>query len=248
MTWVSVVIPSFNAGEDLRKAILSVLHQSHPQIELIVQDAVSTDPITISILKEFEHDCTIVVEKDNGIFDAFQNGINKAKGEWIYLMGADDQLASEDIIQNLIRYDFMNQYDLIIGSIENTHSISQWIPNTFQGSFNRKLYWRNTVHQQGCLYRKKVFSDYPLTSQYKILGDYQLHLQLYQGGSKALSVPITFAICKADGLSKQFTWHLYKEEIEIKMKLLPFPLNIFLSLLSVTKYLLKSCWPRTKGE
>lgn len=248
MTWVSVVIPCFNAGEDLRKAILSVLHQSHPHIELIVQDAGSKDPITVSILKEFEHECTIVVEKDNGIFDAFQKGINKAKGEWIYLMGADDQLATEDIIQKLIRYDFMNQYDLIIGSIENTHSISQWIPSTFQGSFNRKLYWRNTIHQQGCLYRKEVFTAYPLTSEFKILGDYHLHLQLYRAKHKALSVPLTFAVCKANGLSKQFSWPLYREEIKIKMKLLPFPLNGFLSLLPVMKYLLKRGWPKTISE
>jgi len=248
MTWVSVVIPCFNAGEDLRKAILSVLHQSHPLTELIVQDAGSTDPITVSILKEFEHECTIVVEKDNGIFDAFQKGIEKSKGEWIYLMGADDQLASQEILQKLIQYNFMNQYDLIIGSIENTHSISHWIPQNFQGSFNWKLYWRNTIHQQGCLYRKKVFTDYPLSSQFKILGDYCLHLQLYRSGFKALSTDLTFAVCKAEGLSKQFTWNLYKEEIKLKMRILPFPFNILFSLLAMIKYLVKSCWPRTNAE
>ncbi|MEY2764337.1 MAG: hypothetical protein RLZZ205_761 [Bacteroidota bacterium] len=245
MTWVSVVIPCFNAGEDLRKAILSVLHQSYTLIELIIQDAGSTDPITISILQEFESECTIVVEKDNGIFDAFQKGIHKSKGEWIYLMGADDQLATDDVIQKLLRYNFMNQYDLIIGDVVNTHSISQWIPKTFHCSFNRKLYWRNTIHQQGCLYRKEVFNKYPLTHQFKILGDYHLHLQLYRNKHKALSVPLTFAVCKANGLSKQFSWPLYKEEMKIKMKLLPFPWNIILSLLPVIKYLLKRSWPKT---
>lgn len=245
MTWVSVVIPCFNAGEDLRKAILSVLNQSHALTELIVQDAGSTDPVTISILKEFEQRCTIIVEEDNGIFDAFQKGIDKSKGEWIYLMGADDQLASDDIIQKLIQYDFMNQYDLIIGKVSNTHSISQWIPQTFHSSLNWKMYWRNTIHQQGCLYRKKVLTSFPLNSQFKILGDYHLHIRLFLAGYKALSAPLIFANCKANGLSKKFTWHLYKEEIKIKMSLLSFPLNILFSAPPIIKYILKRSWPRT---
>ncbi len=202
MTWVTVVIPCYNAGADLKKAILSVLNQSHPKTELIIQDAESSDQTTVSILQEFKDQCHIIVEKDNGIFDAFQKGIEKSKGEWIYLMGADDQLASEHVIQRLIQYDFGNQYDLILGTVENTNSISQWIPKTFVSQLNWKMYWRNTIHQQGCIYRKSIFTRHPFNRSYKILGDYHLHLELYLAKCKALTTSLTFALCKADGLSK----------------------------------------------
>lgn len=244
MTWVTVIIPCYNAGADLKKAILSVLHQSHPKIELIIQDAESSDQTTVSILQEFKDLCHIVVEKDNGIFDAFQKGIEKSKGEWIYLMGADDQLASEHVIQRLIQYDFGNQYDLILGTVENTQSISQWIPKTFVSQLNWKMYWRNTIHQQGCIYRKSIFTRYPFNRSYKILGDYHLHLQLYLAKCKALTTSLTFAVCKADGLSKKFTWRLYQEEIKIKMSLLPFPLNILTAFAAMAKFSLKKIIPR----
>ncbi len=244
MTWVSVVIPCFNAGEDLKKAILSVLHQSYPKIELIIQDAVSTNQATVSILEEFKDQCLVVVEKDNGIFDAFQKGIEKSKGDWIYLMGADDQLASEHVIQRLIQYDFGNQYDLILGTVENTQSISQWIPKTFVSQLDWKMYWRNTIHQQGCIYRKSVFTSHPLSGRFKILGDYHLHLQLYLAKCKALTTSLTFAVCKADGLSKKFTWPLYREEMKIKMTLLSFPLNTLFAGLSMVKFCLKRLIPR----
>lgn len=244
MTWVTVVIPCYNAGADLKKAILSVLHQSYPKIELIIQDAESSDQTTISILQEFKDQCHIVVEKDNGIFDAFQKGIEKSKGEWIYLMGADDQLASEHVIQRLIQYDFGNQYDLILGAVENTNSISQWIPTTFVSHLNWKIFWRNTIHQQGCIYRKSIFTRHPFIRRYKILGDYRLHLQLYLTKSKALTTSLTFAVCKAGGLSKKFTWSLYREEIKIKMSLLHFPLNILTAFAAVVKFGIKKIIPR----
>jgi glycosyltransferase involved in cell wall biosynthesis len=244
MTWVTVVIPCYNAGADLKKAILSVLQQSHPKIELIIQDAESSDPTTISILQEFKDQCRIVVEKDNGIFDAFQKGIEKGKGDWIYLMGADDQLASEHVIQRLVQYDFGNQYDLILGTVENTHSISQWIPKTFVSHLNWEMYWRNTIHQQGCIYRKSIFTRHPFRAQFKILGDYHLHLLLYLAKCKALTTSLTFAVCKADGLSKKFTWPLYQEEIKIKLRLLPFPLNILTAFAAMAKFGLKKIIPR----
>jgi glycosyltransferase involved in cell wall biosynthesis len=244
MTWVSVVIPCFNAGEDLKKAILSVLHQSYPKIELIIQDAESTDQATVSILEAFKDQCLVVVEKDNGIFDAFQKGIEKSKGDWIYLMGADDQLASENIIERLMKYDFLPAYDIMLGKVENSHSVSNWIPKTFDSRLNWKMYWRNTLHQQGCLYRKDVFTKHPFSADYKILGDYHLHLQLYLSKCKALGTALTFAVCKADGLSKKFTWPLYREEMKIKMTLLSFPLNTLFAGLSMAKFCLKRFIPR----
>ncbi len=244
MTWVTVVIPCYNAGEDLKKAILSVLGQSHPKIELIIQDAESSDETTVSILEEFKDQCSIVVEKDNGIFDAFQRGIEKSKGEWIYLMGADDQLASKHVIERLIQYDFGQQYDIIVGQVENTSSISQWIPKTFVSKLGWNIYLKNTIHQQGCIYRKGVFMRHPLNTEFKILGDYHLHLQLYLEKCKALTTSLTFAVCKADGLSKKFTWHLYQEEIKIKMSLLRFPLNILTAIAAIFKFGLKKIIPR----
>ena len=245
MTSVSVVIACFNAGEDLKTAILSILHQSHPSIELIIQDGGSTDSTTLSILEEFKNECSIFVEKDNGIFDAFQRGIDKSQGEWIYLMGADDQLASEDVIERLMKYDFLPTYDVMVGKVENIHSVSQWIPKTFDSGLTRKMYWRNTLHQQGCLYRRSLFLTTPLTTHYRILGDYHLHLQLYLQGKKALTTPLTFAVCKADGLSKKFTWNLYREEIKIKWALLSFPLNVLTILGTLFKFSIKQILPRS---
>lgn len=246
MTRVSVIIPCYNAGEDLRNAILSVLHQSYSNIELIIQDAQSDDTTTQSILCEFRDSCSIFVEKDNGIFDAFQKGIDKSSGEWIYLMGADDQLANENVIEKLMQYDFSYQYEIMCGKVMNVESKSHWIPLTFNSAFDTRIYFRNTLHQQGCLYRKKIFSLFPFESKFKILGDYHLHLQLYKQKIKALETPLTFAVCKADGLSKQFEWTMYREEIALKKELLPWYVFPIFAMLTVMKCWIKKIAPRKK--
>ena len=88
---ISIVIPTYNHGTYLKRALQSVLDQTYLNWEAIVIDNHSTDD-TAEIMTNF-NDQRIKYLKihNNGVIAASRNaGINIAKGEWIAFLDSDD--------------------------------------------------------------------------------------------------------------------------------------------------------------
>jgi len=92
---VSVVIPCFNQGEFVDEAVNSVLQQSFQDVEILIVDDGSTDSFTISHLRNYNREKTTVIHTDNqGLSAARNNGIRKAKGEYILPLDSDDKIGA----------------------------------------------------------------------------------------------------------------------------------------------------------
>lgn len=88
---ISVIIPSFNKVNYIRKTLNSIFKQNYPNLELIIQDGGSTDG-TLDIIKEFSKKHSIIWQsrKDKGQLDAINIGFRKATGEILSFINADD--------------------------------------------------------------------------------------------------------------------------------------------------------------
>lgn len=85
---VSVIIPVKNGERFLASAINSVLEQDYRPLEIIVVDGSSTDS-TAKIAKSFKH-VRYVRQSGRGLADAWNVGIEAAKGELIAFLDHDD--------------------------------------------------------------------------------------------------------------------------------------------------------------
>jgi glycosyltransferase involved in cell wall biosynthesis len=89
---VSIVIPTFNRVENLKRALASVLAQTITEIEVIVVDDGSTDQ-TLEMLSK-NQDPRLLVEhlhKNSGGPSIPRNvGVRKARGEWLAFLDSDD--------------------------------------------------------------------------------------------------------------------------------------------------------------
>ena len=92
----SVITPVFNGERFIRGCIESVLNQSYADKEYIVVDGASTDK-TVDIVKEYP--LTWISEKDRGLYDAFNKGINISTGEIVCFLCADDMYAHTNVLQ-----------------------------------------------------------------------------------------------------------------------------------------------------
>jgi glycosyltransferase involved in cell wall biosynthesis len=90
---ISVVIPSFNAKKYIRYTLDSILNQKYPNLEIIIQDGASTDG-TVEIIKSYAKKYPGIIswesKKDKGQVDAINKGLEKAVGEILAFINADD--------------------------------------------------------------------------------------------------------------------------------------------------------------
>lgn len=89
---VSVIMPIYNAYDYLRPAIDSVLDQTLRDIEIICVDDGSTDS-SFDLIKEYQKKderIRIVTETNAGPALARNNGIKRARGEYLSFLDADD--------------------------------------------------------------------------------------------------------------------------------------------------------------
>src|SRR5215218_2671624 len=99
--FLSIIIPTYNAGNNLARALESVLQQTFSSFEVLIMDGLSTDN-TSAIVESF-HDERIQLfrEGDRGIYDAMNKGIAKARGAWLYFLGSDDELYTSTVLEEI---------------------------------------------------------------------------------------------------------------------------------------------------
>jgi glycosyltransferase involved in cell wall biosynthesis len=88
-TEVSVVIPCHNGARFLRETLNSVILQTHRPCEIIVVDDGSTDE-SVLVAESFGPAVSIVRQTNQGESVARNHGIERAKGDWVAFLDADD--------------------------------------------------------------------------------------------------------------------------------------------------------------
>jgi glycosyltransferase involved in cell wall biosynthesis len=93
---VSIFMFVRNGGKSLRRAVDSVFAQTYPNIEFVVQDAVSTDG-TLDLLRGCGDRVRLVSEPDSGPSDGLWRAINRCTGELIGSCLADEELMPDAV-------------------------------------------------------------------------------------------------------------------------------------------------------
>lgn len=90
---ISIVIPSYNKARFIGQTLNSIVDQKYPNLEIIIQDGGSNDG-TLEVIKKYTRRYPSVIKfeskKDKGQLDAINEGMEKATGEILAYINADD--------------------------------------------------------------------------------------------------------------------------------------------------------------
>lgn len=90
---ITVVTVCFNARDTIKDTLDSIAAQTHPDIEYVVIDAGSTDG-TLDLLRNHGVKIDLLVsEPDKGLYDAMNKAWQRATGEYVGFLHADDVFA-----------------------------------------------------------------------------------------------------------------------------------------------------------
>lgn len=147
-------------------------------------------------------------------------GINLSKGNWLYFLGADDQLFNKDVLKE-VSIHLSSDLEVLSGGIqylfcENDSKHINENNAVFNTFWSWKLWIKNTVHHQSTFYKKSLFEVEKFNTKYNVLADYDFNLKLYKKKVFIEEIDFIIAKCGVNGISKNYNWSLYQEEIKIK--------------------------------
>jgi len=130
---VSVLLPVFNGGECLLSAVLSIIHQTYKEWELILIDDGSLDDCIRSVEKLQHPQIFIYGNKKNiGLAQSLNRAINLASGKYFARMDADD-LAFPDRLEKQVKFLEENlDVDLLASRVlcfsQKTNEVQGYLP------------------------------------------------------------------------------------------------------------------------
>ena len=171
----SIIIPTYNSAKTIASSFESIINQSFTNFEVIVIDGKSSDE-TLSISQSYcesFRNFKIISEKDNGIYQAMNKGIEMAKGEWLYFLGSDDYLIDNSVLENLIRLGNLESHDFVYGNV-----LSPEYGENYDGEFDQKKILNRNICHQALFVRKKLFYQLgKFNIRYRQLADYDFNLR-----------------------------------------------------------------------
>ena len=98
---ISIITIVYNREKTIKDTINSVLNQTYKNIEYIIIDGKSTDS-TLNIVNSYKDKISkIISEKDDGLYDALNKGINLATGDIIGFIHSDDFYIDNFVIEKV---------------------------------------------------------------------------------------------------------------------------------------------------
>lgn len=100
---ISIVIPTYNSQNTIKKAIDSALEQDFPKknFEIIVVNDGSTDD-TLKILKSYGKKIKIISQRNQGVIKANNKGFKAARGDYVIKLDSDDYF-KKNILKEMVK-------------------------------------------------------------------------------------------------------------------------------------------------
>ncbi|HUQ66667.1 MAG TPA: glycosyltransferase [Flavitalea sp.] len=177
---ISVVIPSYNHGNYLARAIESVLSQTYKHTEIIVVDDGSVDN-TKQVAEDFTG-VVYVYQHNQGLSAARNKGIDKSKGKYILFLDADDWLHTEAVKKN---HDILYHHPeaaFVSGGHIKTNDAGEIIEEVRENiSSDHYLHFLqgNYIGMHGTvLYAKWIFDSFRFDTSLRACEDYDLFMKI----------------------------------------------------------------------
>ncbi len=160
----SIVIPNYNSGEVIERAITSLIAQDYPELQLIVADGGSKD-VSRDIIEQYrDHFDVVLSEKDEGQADGLNKGFSHATGDLFGWLCADDELLPGALHHVAHLFKGKSGVDVVTGSCERiyengTNCITRGCLDAFDRIGLQNVIEQPSTFWRAALHRKIGFLD-----------------------------------------------------------------------------------------
>lgn len=184
MCKVSIITATYNSASSLNSCLDSVVKQNHKDLEYIIIDGKSFDD-TLNIVRDYQKKypyIKLISEKDSGIYDALNKGVQLATGDVLGFVHSDDLLANNHIVTDLVNQLQYEQLDGVYGDLQYVDKVdlNKVIRLWKSCAFKLSLLKQGWMPAHPTLFLKKeVYKKHGIFDlNYKIAADYDFMLRV----------------------------------------------------------------------
>lgn len=202
---ISVVTTTFNSAATIADALESVKSQDYKNLEHIVVDGGSKDG-TLNIIKSYPHINKWISERDSGLYEAMNKGINLASGDVVGILNSDDFYANSKVLTKVASCFISNNTDAvysdlhIVSPINTDRVVRKWRSGYFKPS---SFYYGWMPPHPTFFVRRSAYEKFGLFNlSLKSSADYELMLRmLLKYRLNATYIPEVLVKMRAGGAS-----------------------------------------------
>lgn len=185
---VSVLMPVYNGAQYIGAAIESVMNQSYSHFELIIIDDGSTDSTREVITRYQDTRISLTVQdRNHGLVYTRNNGLSKARGDYISMLDADDIALPARLMEQISFLESHTDYSMVgsrLRVIDQTGKLTgeNWDYSFPVESINSRMLFHNCFAQSAVCIRRSLLSGCVYRPEYPSAEDYDLWVRIAKTG------------------------------------------------------------------
>ncbi len=191
----SIIIVCFNPGEGLKKAVDSVLSQTYDRYEIIIKDGGSTDGSVDAYVNSEDPRIKVVSCKDSGIYDAMNQAVKYASGDYVVFINAGDALYDKNVLSRVAAANLPKEATIAYG---DTYFASYDAVSKSPAYITPSVCYRNIPCHQAIFYSRDTIASRGFDSKYRIRADYEHFLYSYFN-ARVRFINLGFTVCFYEG-------------------------------------------------
>jgi glycosyltransferase involved in cell wall biosynthesis len=178
---ITVTTITYNSAATVEQTILSVIHQTYTDIEYLIIDGGSTDD-TLSIAAKYKDKISkIVSEKDKGLYDALNKGIDFATGDVIAFLHSDDIYIDNFVLQKYAELFKKSNCDAIYSDLYyvNRDNLDAVVRKWKSGNYEDGMFLNGWMPPHPTFFvKREIYKAYgKFNLDFKTAADYELMLR-----------------------------------------------------------------------
>lgn len=217
---ITIITVTLNSEATIENTIQSVLKQDYKNKEYIIIDGGSEDN-TIKIVNKYKNKIKkILIEKDRGVYDAINKGINLARGSIVSILHSNDIFYNPKVLSNISKR-FLQEKDvkIVIGDTKYSNNSRFFPTRYYSANFFKKfmmIFGYSPPHPSSFIKRDVYLKCGSYKYHYKTAGDFEFFLRvLLKNKVKYKLVNKCYVLMSPGGISDRGIKSYYNSTIEI---------------------------------